>query len=205
MRTFSCIFLFIACSEPVEPSTGFGGLGERCGVTEPCAEGLNCRGGLCLAQARDAGAAPTDAGVIIQDSGAVIPDTGADPVEDAGVERRVEIVLNRPEDGLSIEEGDRIDAVAEVSGEDLEGLDVRWRSSLDGELGVDQVSPMGRVLRSINLSQRGVHELIVEVLNGEDVIARDSARADEADGRGAGLAAGGQPDHLHAKKMHIGK
>ena len=49
---FSCLFLFIACSEPVEPSTGFGGLGERCGVTEPCAEGLNCRGGLCLAQAR---------------------------------------------------------------------------------------------------------------------------------------------------------
>jgi len=114
--------------------------------------------------------------VIIEDSGAVIPDAGADPIEDAGVERRVAIVLSRPEDGLSIEEGERIDAVAEVTGEGFDGLDVRWMSSLDGELGVDQISPMSRVRRSISLSQRGIHELIVEVLDGDDVVARDSVR-----------------------------
>ena len=32
------------------------------------------------------------------------------------------------------------------------------------------------MLRSINLTQRGIHELIVEVLDGEDVVARDSVR-----------------------------
>ncbi len=174
MRFLSGLVLVIACSEPVQPSTGFGGLGERCGIAEPCAEGLNCRGGLCLAQPRDAGLATSDVGNSMGDSGAGVQDTGSAGIEDAGSERRVEIVLNRPEDGLSIEGGERFDAVAEVLGEDLAGLDVRWSSSLDGELGRDQISPMGRVLRSVTLSQLGIHDLIVEVLDGDVPLARDS-------------------------------
>ena len=174
MRYLSFFVLMIACSEPVQPSTGFGGLGERCGTTEPCAEGLECRGGLCLAQSRDVGSVVSDAGTVIEDSGAA--DTGVVPVEDAGVERRVTVMLNRPEDGLSIDEGERIDAVAELSGDGFEGLQVRWRSSLDGELGLDSIPPTGRVLRALTLTGRGIHELSVEVVDGDAVLARDSVR-----------------------------
>ncbi len=176
MRYLALALLFMGCSEPESPQVGFGILGENCNETAPCAEGLSCRGGLCLAEARDAGPAVVDAGEPIEDSGAVPADTGPAPAEDAGAERNVEITLNRPGDGLSIEEGDRIDAVAELSGDDFDGLEVRWSSSLDGALGVDQVSPMGRVLRSITLSERGIHDLIVEVLDGDEVLARDSVR-----------------------------
>ena len=86
------------------------------------------------------------------------PDTGSSPAHDAGAERVVGVQWARPDGRVSIEEGERLDAAVEVSGDDLSGLTLRWSSSLDGVIGDDQVPPTGRVVRSILLRERGVHE-----------------------------------------------
>ena len=159
------ILVMVACSEPVAEPTGFSGLGARCGPTQQCAEGLRCAGGLCLAAARDGGAALEDVGSSSMDAGDA-PDTGSSPAHDAGAERVVGVQWARPDGRVSIEEGERLDAAVEVSGDDLSGLTLRWSSSLDGVIGDDQVPPTGRVVRSILLRERGVHELRVEVPRG---------------------------------------
>ncbi|MEE2834427.1 MAG: hypothetical protein VYB65_00235 [Myxococcota bacterium] len=175
MRKLGLILVMVACSEPIAEPTGFSGLGARCGPTQPCAEGLRCAGGLCLAAVRDGGAALEDVGSSPMDAGEAT-DTGSSPAHDAGAERVVGVQWARPDGRVSIEEGERLDAAVEVSGDDLSGLTLRWSSSLDGVIGDDQIPPTGRVVRSILLRERGVHELRVEVLDGERSLADATRR-----------------------------
>jgi hypothetical protein len=74
----------------------------------------------------DAGSAPVDAGQVV-DTGTMVPDAGSAP--DAG---RQEVFLNivEPDGRTSVNEGERARLVAEVRGDDLSSLRIRW--STDG-------------------------------------------------------------------------
>ena len=169
MRRLGLLVLLAACDQPQPPSGGFSGPGETCGLTQQCAQGLDCRGGLCLGPNSDVGVVP-DAGNNPPDSG-IHRDAGRPPPVDAGLARQISVAIVQPDRGTSIEQGSEISAVAELSGDDFDDVRLRWSSDLDGEIGVDNVSPTGRVLRSIALQASGIHRLRVEVLEGADVIA----------------------------------
>ena len=105
MRKLGLILVMVACSEPVAEPTGFSGLGALRSRTQQCAEGLRCAGGLCLAAARDGGAALEDVGSSSMDAGDA-PDTGSSPAHDAGAERVVGVQWARPDGACRSRRGD---------------------------------------------------------------------------------------------------
>jgi hypothetical protein len=165
-----CVFSSFACSKPVPTTVGFSGAGEPCDLTQVCAEGLNCRGGLCTPPRPDAGAL-LDSGPQTDDAGE--PADAALPPTDAGIRRNVNLTLTSPGRRSSIEAGERVDAVVELRGENLSDYRLRWSSDLAGEIGFDQVPVTGRVLRSILLAENGIHRLLVELLWEDEVLASD--------------------------------
>jgi len=172
MRCFLPFVLGLACSAETPSAVGLPGPGENCGPTRQCAQGLECRGGLCLSTDRDTGRR-VDAGQPQVDAG-VLPD--ATTTADAAVTQPVVVAIVQPDPGTSIEAGQSVSAVAELRGDNLDRLRLRWSSDLDGEIGIDRVAPSGRVLRTLSLQASGVHRLRAEVLDGDEVVASDARR-----------------------------